>query len=274
MREKKCGIYCIENLVNGKKYIGKSIDIGFRWNGHRTKFKNKKHANPYFQNSYDKYGEENFKYSIIEICEKEELSEREIFYIKEFNTKHPNGYNVTDGGEGAAGLKRAPRTPEHSKKIGDANRGKHHNISDEDREKMRQRMIGNKLGVGWVPSQEYRENHSKKMTGKIYASRGRKQSPELIARRVETQRINRERKLAEKLEREGPPPEKIIKERVYSQEYRQNARERMKGTSFNKGRVLSPETIVKRQIKKKQTIERKKREKLEKEGQMKLEGIE
>jgi len=235
MREKKCGIYCIENTVTGKKYIGKSTNIDSRWKDHKNKFKNKKHSNPYFQNSYDKYGEENFKYSIIEICEKEELSEREIFYIKEFNTKHPNGYNVTDGGEGAAGLKRAPRTPEHSKKIGDANRGKHRFISDEDREKMRQRMLGNKFAEGWVQSQEYKDAKKKNLTGKKYKETGKKKrtpeqieisrrvnkgnqyakgnklTPEQIAKRTESQRINREIRKAEKLAKEGPPPPKIAK---------------------------------------------------------------
>jgi len=199
MREKKCGIYCIENTVTGQKYIGKSIDIEARWKGHKDKFKNKKHANPYFQNSHDKYGAENFKYSIIELCEKEKLTGREIFYVKEFNTKHPNGYNVTDGGEGTPGLKRAPRTPEHCRKISEANRGR--KMSDENIEKQRQRMIGNKYTLGWVPSQEYREDHRRKLTGKVYVSRGRKQSPETIAKRVKTQRINKERKLAEKLKK-------------------------------------------------------------------------
>jgi group I intron endonuclease len=280
MREKKCGIYCIENTVTGQKYIGKSVDIGFRWNGHRTKFKNKKHANPYFQHSYDKYGEENFKYSIIELCEKEKLSEREIFYIQEFNTKHPNGYNVTDGGEGAAGLKRGLRTPEHCRKISEANKGRRHNLSDEDREKMRQRMLGNKLAEGWVPSQEYKDTQKKNLTGKKYKETGNKKrtpeqiessrerakgnqyakgykfTSEQIAKKLETQRVNRELRKAEKLAKEGPPPPKIKKR---------------KGPV---GRKLTQEQIATR------TASRKKNDaarKAEKQGgyiQKKIEGIE
>ena len=34
-----CGIYKIENIVNGKVYIGQSIDIYNRWQNHKTKLK-------------------------------------------------------------------------------------------------------------------------------------------------------------------------------------------------------------------------------------------
>lgn len=34
---KKCGIYCIENLINHKKYVGLSKDIFRRWSDHRNK---------------------------------------------------------------------------------------------------------------------------------------------------------------------------------------------------------------------------------------------
>jgi len=93
------GIYCIENLVNNKKYIGKSKDIETRWIKHKSKLLHKNHPNKHLSRAWEKYGEESFKLSIIETCDEKESIEKEIFYISYFNTRN-NGYNMTDGGEG------------------------------------------------------------------------------------------------------------------------------------------------------------------------------
>ena len=52
-----------------------------------------------------KYGIENFTIEVLEECySREQLNEREIFWIAKLNCKHPNGYNLTDGGEGSKGF--------------------------------------------------------------------------------------------------------------------------------------------------------------------------
>lgn len=99
MANKKCGIYCIENKINGKKYIGQSIDISRRWTEHRQKSRFDKGTILY--NSFKKYGVENFNFYIIEECKEEELNNREIYWISYYDTfKH--GYNMTLGGAGIA----------------------------------------------------------------------------------------------------------------------------------------------------------------------------
>lgn len=94
------GIYKIENLINGKIYIGQSIDIKQRWRQHRNDYKNKKSL---LYSAINKYGIENFLFSIIEECKEEELNEKECFYIKKFNScvlfENSHGYNATEGGE-------------------------------------------------------------------------------------------------------------------------------------------------------------------------------
>lgn len=101
MKEKSCGIYCIENIKNNKKYIGKSCHIEKRFRDHRKELNENKHINEYLQRSWIKYGESSFIFYIIEICEKnnEILSDREMFWVKVFDSKN-NGYNLTDGGNG------------------------------------------------------------------------------------------------------------------------------------------------------------------------------
>lgn len=106
------GIYCIENRINGKKYIGKSINILRRVKSHINDLKLNKSECSYLQSSWNKYGEDSFFVYSIEMCSKDNLSEREIFYIKHLNTKRPNGYNLTDGGDGITGFTPSAETIE------------------------------------------------------------------------------------------------------------------------------------------------------------------
>lgn len=100
MQEKLCGIYCIENIVNHKKYIGLSRNIHRRWIEHKAELRSNTHINTYLQSSWNKYGEDNFKFYIIELCDEKLLSEKECYYIKLYNTlSHQNGFNLTVGGE-------------------------------------------------------------------------------------------------------------------------------------------------------------------------------
>lgn len=98
-RKAKIGIYCIENTVNGKKYIGQAIDINRRWNQHMNELNKNIHYNEHLQSSWNKYGKENFIFYIIEECKKEDLNDREIYYISlHDSTNGDKGYNISDGG--------------------------------------------------------------------------------------------------------------------------------------------------------------------------------
>ena len=74
---RKIGIYKITNLINSKLYIGKSKDIENRYKKHLTQLKHNNHINKHFQNSFNKYGEDNFLYEIIEECELNLLNDKE-----------------------------------------------------------------------------------------------------------------------------------------------------------------------------------------------------
>ena len=101
-REKICGIYRIENLVNHKSYIGQSVNIYDRWVLHKWKLNNGKHKNHHLLRSWIKYGSNNFEFTIIEQCNEDELNEREIYWINYYNS-YSNGYNQTKGGDGCSG---------------------------------------------------------------------------------------------------------------------------------------------------------------------------
>lgn len=94
-----CGIYCIENLVNHKKYIGQSIDVYSRWNAHKNALNGNRHRNIYLQRAWNKYGEDNFNFYIIKECSSDIIDELEKHYISMFNsTYNQYGYNIESGG--------------------------------------------------------------------------------------------------------------------------------------------------------------------------------
>lgn len=97
------GIYKITNQINGKCYIGKSVDIYNRWIRHRSRAfqEGDQQYNCYLYRSIRKYGLDNFIFEIIEECTFEDLNSREIFYIDFYHSFDKTyGYNMTRGGDG------------------------------------------------------------------------------------------------------------------------------------------------------------------------------
>jgi group I intron endonuclease len=94
---KQCGIYCYQNKINNKKYIGQSIDLKKR----RSYFRETGiYSGKVFQNAIKKYGVDNFQYTILTHCKKEELNYFEKFYISRLKTNDRRyGYNLTSGGD-------------------------------------------------------------------------------------------------------------------------------------------------------------------------------
>ena len=90
------GIYKIINIINNKIYIGSSVNLYKRKKEHFNKLKKNIHKNIHLQSSYNKYGEENFIFEIIEYIEdKYLLIGREQYWINEFKSyNRDNGYNI------------------------------------------------------------------------------------------------------------------------------------------------------------------------------------
>lgn len=94
------GIYCIENLINHKKYIGLSVDIRDRWRRHVSELRLDSHENDYLQKSWNVYGQDSFSFSILEECSEPQLNDKERYYIEKYNTLDRDyGYNLKSGGQ-------------------------------------------------------------------------------------------------------------------------------------------------------------------------------
>lgn len=90
----KSGIYQIRNLVNGKLYIGKSVDLYTRRYEHFRLLKNNEHYNYKLQRSYNKYDRKNYIFEVIEFIEDEsKLLEHEQYWMDRFNVVE-EGYNL------------------------------------------------------------------------------------------------------------------------------------------------------------------------------------
>lgn len=102
-------IYMIKNTINNKVYIGSAIGHYRRKGQHFYLLRNNKHFNSHLQNSWNKYGESNFEFRVLEfIKDKEELSNREEFYIDKFKSNdNSNGYNSRTYCKTNLGVKRS-----------------------------------------------------------------------------------------------------------------------------------------------------------------------
>lgn len=106
-------IYKITNLINGKIYIGQDIYNNPKYFG----------SGKLIKLSIKKYGIENFTKEIIEECStSEELDEKEIYWIKEFNsTNREIGYNICEGGRTYRSMK-GENNPMYGRKYTDEER--------------------------------------------------------------------------------------------------------------------------------------------------------
>lgn len=95
----KSGIYCFVSKINGKRYIGSSNNVYRRNIEHRCMLKNNRHFNTHLQRHVKKYGGVScLDWIILELCELSELNEREIYWVKFYNS-HKKGFNATAGGK-------------------------------------------------------------------------------------------------------------------------------------------------------------------------------
>ena len=177
-------IYLVTDTTNGMKYTGKhhyhiegQLDPNYHGSG--TIIKNIYKKRP-----------ETLKEEYIKTCySEEEMCSDEQYYIKLFKTLYPNGYNLTEGGDGLipceetrkklseahkgkpAHNKGVPMSEEQKKKISEANKGKHH--SEEQKKKISEALIGEKNPFyGRQHSEESKNKISEAKKGKPAYNKG------------------------------------------------------------------------------------------------------
>lgn len=92
-------IYNITNKINGRVYVGQTVDFNVRYYNHIMCLLGGRHLKS-LQDDFDKYGPAAFDYNIIVECDDSEMDKLEQFYIKELKAfEDDGGYNLTTGGK-------------------------------------------------------------------------------------------------------------------------------------------------------------------------------
>lgn len=112
-------VYQIKNILNNKSYIGSSANYSRRFNEHKSRLRNNKHANQHLQNAWNKYGEENFVFNVIKMFDAEK--EMNLFEAFEINKDFGSTYNIRPDARSNRGYKHSEETKQ---KIRDSLKGR------------------------------------------------------------------------------------------------------------------------------------------------------
>lgn len=197
------GIYIIRCLVNGKVYVGQSVNFKGRKNSHLCDLRTNRGIQK-LQDDWNTYGEESFEFVLLEqIDDKNKRNEREKFYIQKFSSI-TDGYNTNTGGIGQGNFgylngmygkqhteKSKKQMSEHRKGLTSGERnpmyGKHHTeatkqkISEANRGRVlsedRKRQISETSKRLW---QDPEHRQSLLMASKVSGLKNRKYTDEFI----------------------------------------------------------------------------------------------
>lgn len=174
-----CGIYKIENIINGNCYVGQSSQIEKRWVFHRWILNHvimPPKANRHLFSSWKKYGSENFTFTIIEQCDISILKEREQYWA---NILKNQGVILYNQGEYTDHPTRGIKlSPEARAKISEKAKGRKHSV--ETRAKL------SKINTGKKYSAETRAKVSAASKGRKDSDETRKKKSDAMKNRIIT----------------------------------------------------------------------------------------
>jgi hypothetical protein len=242
MKEKISGIYCIECIVDNKKYIGRSNDIFGRFSVHKKFLRRGSHWNSYLQYSFNKHGEDNFKFWIVQNCDVNILPDMEIYWVEYFDAyiRNGGGFNMTRGGETPPDNTGFHHTEESKQKISDATRGENNPnfgklMPEETKKKLYDANKGRKF------SEEHKRKLSEARIGENNPNFGKPMSEE------QKNKISIS-KIGKNTGEDAPfynrhhteESKKIMSDLAKGRKLSEESKQKI--SKFNKGKVLSEET--------------------------------
>ena len=122
------GIYRILNKINGNCYYGSSNNVEKRWLRHKNELNKGKHINIILQRAWDKYGDDNFIFELVESCDETLLLEVEQKYL-DLKPK----YNIGVKASGGDNLTNNPNRIEIIAKITKSIKDRYNSMTDEEK---------------------------------------------------------------------------------------------------------------------------------------------
>ena len=135
-KKNHCGVYAIKNTRNGKIYIGSTINFRNRFKHHLSYLFNGKHNNQKLLRAYNKAGNNELVFSLVELCSIEERLTIEQKWI-DFHDCVRKGYNILEKAGSNLGYKHSPSIV---RRRNETRKQKGWFISDATREKRKQLM--------------------------------------------------------------------------------------------------------------------------------------
>lgn len=201
-------IYKIRNLINGKFYVGSAQDTRSRFRQHRRLLRKGTHHCKHLQNAWNKYGEDLFKFEVVEyVGSVEGLEEAEDVWLREhvgknhcYNSgrsarapwrgctpgEHPNwGRSLTDDQK-----QKLREAAKQQWAVSDPRTGRKH--SEETKQKIKEKVaaaLAEGRGGKFIPSAETRKKMSEAQKGNQYA-KGHVRTEEHRRKLAEAQRGN------------------------------------------------------------------------------------
>lgn len=184
------GIYAIAHIETGREYVGQAINFRRRWLTHQRQLRAGKHKNPHLQAAWDKYGEQAFRFAIIELCNPDRLNAREQ---AAFDERKPE-FNLCRMAGSRYGV---PHTPESKAKLSKANKGRNRSpetcaaisaglqglrASETAKAKMRAAKLGKKMSAEAIANMAAAQRARARPSSEYDSRRGRKRDPEAIAK--------------------------------------------------------------------------------------------
>ena len=159
--KRESGIYCIENKVNGHKYVGQALNVNERISGHFRALRKHIHPNSHLQRAFIKYGENNFVFYTLEKCSIKGLTKREQYWMDKLRPQYNQMLIAGDS---------CQHSDETKKKISLANKGRSH--SAETRIKMSLARRGKHYpNISLALTGKRNQKLSKKLKGRIFTDK-------------------------------------------------------------------------------------------------------